>query len=393
MKFTTNIIKTSSKLQKQPMFQSWASRCFFNQLSPELRAINGDITEAIALKVTRAAARGITDALVNTKTKAFEGMVYEDVFNTVLNAVHATMDNPIHIKPDENGYYTSWDIFRRMGKNTWTIKEFTEMSVLKGKPFNVETVIEALRHTHLYSFTPEYKTELASFSKRNKGHQSYDLKQILRLEKQKEAEGKHRECYDEDSIMDPQNKLFTRWMEGFENNDSEKIIAKKMFDISTFTPGKTEDEVMCYVIGVWAGGLTTGLRLALTAGDPNGLFMGWGEGALWPAARLAVADANKTLFKMPPDKNGNHTRHTIINAYALSALVTADKLKELEDGHLHRNQEAYFHTLPEVREAIAKFLQITYEASHKLMPRKPSFIPNESYTSEEKQSTSSALSR
>jgi hypothetical protein len=159
-------------------------------------------------------------------------------------------------------------------------------------------------------------------------------------------------------------------MNEFPNTATEKDIARDMFDLPSFTPGRTEDEVMRYVIGVWAGALATGLRVALPCNNPDHTFMGWGEGALWPASRLAVADVNKGRFWMPTDMQGNYTRQTIVDAYAFSILYTVNELWKQQEGHLHKNLDAYFHNLPETRTSIAEFLRRTYTKSHELRPER-----------------------
>ena len=339
----------------------------YGVLDPKFKEQFTPVQKVIENKFLNAAIRGIVGGLIggNASASVLEGHDQESACKIVKQGLLLTKDEPINLPLSEKGTVTGAKISRTLGKSAHLIGEFTRALVLKGGVLSPELIAEATRAARLYSFTPGFSLEIDGFNQRNKGHQAYDLRRIIALEEEKERNGTHTEVWDEaeieeEDIFGKHGVLFTRWMQ--ETKGTEKDIAAKMFPPGKFAMPSSHDDVIQYFIGCWAGARATRLTLAMMDGKKDGKFMGYDEAETWAMNRLAMSDVYNEEFWMPTDKNGNHTRSTIINSETMTALYIRKDIDTSLQGALHRHQDYYWIDF-KARESSAKALRAVYQKS------------------------------
>lgn len=351
-------------------------RAFSRNYSAYSKENYKDIREILTKKITNAATHSIVGALVDGKTKTYQGKSYKDVAEIVSLAVISSMDKPINLPEDDKGTHSSYDIFRRMGMETYHVTRFLIQLGRESEPFDQNLVEEAIRHARVTSFYPRFQQGIDQFNKEHPGYQAYDLRRILEKETELERLGLRKTDADEVDTLDPNDRHFDDFIQRLGNNGTEKTIAKDLFDRDTFKVGNQASDVMQYTIGTWAGAVATAMHTTLTKGSADKKFIGWGEGPLWMMARLAVADVAKQRFWLPAGQQGAHTLKSVVDGYAASVMQASHGLVvPLSTQVLNNHSQWYFNTLADGRKSIAASLTEVYRKSISLQEQHAAKAP------------------
>lgn len=333
-----------------------------------------DIRDIITKKITNAATYSIVGALVDGETRTYQGKSYKEVAETVSTAVRSSMDKPIYLPADAEGTHSSFDIFRRMGLETYHTTRFLIQLGKEGEPFDQNLVEEAIRHSRITSHYPRFQQGIDQFNKERSGNRAYDIRRMLDNQIRLESQGHHMAAGDEVDL-DPNDRRLDDFMRRIGTNGTEKTIAKDLFDRDTFKVGNRPSDVIEYTIGTWAGALATGMHTILMKGSADKKFIGRGEAPLWIMGRLAVADVAKQRFWLPTSLQGTHTYKSIVDGYtALVMQASHGLVAPLSTQVLNNHSQWYFNTLDEGRKSIATSLTNVYRKSISLQEQHASKV-------------------
>lgn len=346
------------------------ARFMHTKLLPILEKQKEAVVTQMEGTLTKAIANTISSALAG-KTGYFSGKEKKEVFEMASQAVAATANGPIHIRLNEDGFFTNHEIFRQLGLNTFRIINEIKSLVSEGLPLTKEMIEDAFIITHAFSKTHASGKLLDMFNKNNPGPQAYDLEQVKEISKRIPVQLSETE-YDLER-MTPEQKFLLPWLESSYGSETQKDIARNMFEKEGFKIPSDQDGIIKYIIGVCAGLPSTALSNTIVNASNDHRFFGCTQGVGWVICRMAAFNVSKTPFWMR-NEDGSITRKALVENCADQIIKTSARLLGSGSGSLNRNEKYYFHTTPDVLASTTQALKETFAESIEMQKQRPEYV-------------------
>lgn len=349
-------------------FFSSGNQAYPRVVHPKLVEHTEQIYKNISGIMLRSFVRGITGALVGHRDHFYRSYSYSEVQGIVTEGLTQSLNEPLFLRADHEGLFTSKAIFREMGFRAYWTKKFIADLLDGGKEkLTPELVGNAIFLANSFAQRPKFQEMIAEFNLKYPGHQAYDLREVLKIQEMKKREGRSVPLDMDDigsyPIVNPTDEAFTRWLiESF--SLTERQVAARMFNQADFIVGSSSAEIASYEIGTGAGAGASALTRTLIQLDKRDqLFMGFRDGIVWVAARLAIADNNQTPFYMSKGDKNFYSLQDLINNYARLMLQVVNEMLPSMDGHLHKHPDYFYDTPRALRLTFDKAIEVAYTQS------------------------------